>query len=76
MCRTSSPACAPAPNSRTCVDGRVDKVYEGTEALTADDIAETVYWMAALPAHFNVNAIEIMPVCQSFTATSVTRNLA
>jgi 3-hydroxy acid dehydrogenase/malonic semialdehyde reductase len=32
--------------------------------------------MAALPAHFNVNAIEIMPVCQSFTATSVTRNLA
>lgn len=57
-------------------DGRVDKVYEGTEALTADDIAETVYWMAALPAHFNVNAIEIMPVCQSFTATSVTRNLA
>ncbi|MFX6149334.1 SDR family NAD(P)-dependent oxidoreductase, partial [Acinetobacter baumannii] len=24
-------------------DARVDKVYEGTEALTADDIAEAVY---------------------------------
>lgn len=57
-------------------DARVAKVYEGTEALTADDIAETVYWMAALPAHFNVNAIEIMPVCQSFSATSVTRDMA
>ncbi|CBJ51974.2 NADP-dependent L-serine/L-allo-threonine dehydrogenase ydfG (modular protein) [Ralstonia solanacearum PSI07] len=57
-------------------DARVTKVYEGTEALTADDIAETVYWMAALPAHFNVNAIEIMPVCQSFSATSVTRDMA
>ncbi|WP_197328379.1 SDR family NAD(P)-dependent oxidoreductase [Ralstonia syzygii] len=57
-------------------DARVTKVYEGTEALTAYDIAETVYWMAELPAHFNVNAIEIMPVCQSFSATSVTRDMA
>ncbi|QOK92591.1 SDR family NAD(P)-dependent oxidoreductase [Ralstonia pseudosolanacearum] len=57
-------------------DARVSKVYEGTEALTAEDIAETIYWMAALPAHFNVNAIEIMPVCQSFSATSVTRDMA
>lgn len=57
-------------------DARVEKVYEGTEALTADDIAEAVYWMAALPGHFNVNAIELMPVCQSFSATSVTRGMA
>lgn len=57
-------------------DTRVDKVYEGTEALTADDIAEAVYRMAALPAHFNVNAIELMPVCQSFSATSLTRGMA
>ena len=57
-------------------DARVDKVYEGTEALTADDIAEAVYWMAALPPHFNVNAIELMPVCQSFSATSLTRDMA
>ncbi|WP_197388484.1 SDR family NAD(P)-dependent oxidoreductase [Ralstonia pseudosolanacearum] len=57
-------------------DARVSKVYEGTEALTAEDIAETIYWMAALPAHFNVNVIEIMPVCQSFSATSVTRDMA
>ena len=32
--------------------------------------------MAALPPHFNVNAIELMPVCQSFSATSLTRDMA
>ena len=50
--------------------GRAAKVYEGTDALTADDIAETVAWIVDLPAHMNVNRIELMPTCQgpgSFT---------
>jgi len=57
-------------------DNRAAGVYQGTEAVTADDIAETAYWMATLPAHVNINALEIMPVCQSFSATSVTRDMA
>jgi len=55
-------------------DTRAAQVYEGTESITADDIAETVHWLATLPAHVNINALEIMPVCQSFSAASVTRN--
>jgi 3-hydroxy acid dehydrogenase/malonic semialdehyde reductase len=46
-------------------DERAAKVYEGTTPLTADDIAETIAWIAALPPHMNVNRIELMPTCQA-----------
>ena len=44
---------------------RAAAVYDGMQALTADDIAETVHWAAAQPPHVNVNTIELMPVAQS-----------
>jgi 3-hydroxy acid dehydrogenase / malonic semialdehyde reductase len=40
------------------------KVYEGTQPLTADDIAEAVAWAVSLPSHVNINRIEMMPTCQ------------
>lgn len=46
-------------------DDKAAKVYEGTNPLTAEDIAETVAWIAKLPAHMNVNRIELMPTCQA-----------
>ena len=52
---------------------RADKVYEGVDPLTPDDIAETVAWLAALPAHMNVNLIELMPTCQAPAAPAVKR---
>ncbi|KQR77138.1 NAD(P)-dependent oxidoreductase [Burkholderia sp. Leaf177] len=52
---------------------RASQVYEGTNALTPDDIAETVFWAATLPAHMNINAIELMPVSQSFGTLPVHR---
>ena len=33
--------------------------------LTAEDVAETVYWVATLPAHININNLQLMPVCQA-----------
>ena len=39
-------------------------VYANTLALTAEDIAETVFWASTLPAHVNVNFLELMPVTQ------------
>jgi 3-hydroxy acid dehydrogenase/malonic semialdehyde reductase len=48
-------------------------VYDGVTPLTADDIAETVAWVVSLPQHVNVNAIEIMPTAQSFSALHITR---
>jgi len=53
---------------------RADAVYAGMQPLTADDIAESVYWTATLPPHVNVNTIELMPVAQSFAAFQVDRD--
>lgn len=52
---------------------KADAVYAGTESLTADDIAETVYWIASRPAHVNINSVEIMPTCQAWAGWSVAR---
>ena len=40
-------------------------VYQGTTPLNPDDIAEAAAWVIALPAHVNVNRIEMMPTCQA-----------
>jgi 3-hydroxy acid dehydrogenase/malonic semialdehyde reductase len=53
--------------------GRAQKLYEGADALTPEDVAEAVHWSATLPARVNINAIELMPVTQSFAALAVNR---
>jgi len=45
---------------------KASKVYEGAQPLTGEDIAEIVYWTTSLPAHVNVNRLEVMPVCQAW----------
>jgi len=57
--------------------GDVEKaaqVYEGTEPLTPDDIANIVYWVANQPAHVNINCVEVMPTCQAFGTLAIHRN--
>lgn len=46
--------------------GQAAQPYKGIEALSADDVAETIYWSAVLPRHINVNRLQVMPVMQSF----------
>lgn len=48
-------------------------VYAGTTPLTADDVAESVFWAASLPTHVNINRIELMPTTQSFGPLAVER---
>ena len=48
-------------------------VYEGTEALTADDIAETVQWAVNRPAHVNINTLEIMSIDQAWGPFAIHR---
>jgi serine 3-dehydrogenase len=50
-----------------------DKLYAGMNPMTADDIAETIWWVATLPPHLNINAIELMPVSQSFAGFVIHR---
>ena len=54
-------------------DTRAAKVYEGAEPLLPEDVAETIHWIATLPARVNINAIELMPVGQAFAGLSVSR---
>lgn len=52
---------------------QASKVYEGTEPILPDDIAEIVYWTTMLPAHININSMEIMPVDQGFSNFAINR---
>jgi 3-hydroxy acid dehydrogenase / malonic semialdehyde reductase len=44
---------------------RAAKVYEGMRPLTAQDIAETIVWMASRPAHVNIDELLIKPTDQA-----------
>lgn len=50
-----------------------DKMYGGATPMTAEDIAEQLYYIATLPPHLNINRLEIMPVTQSFAGFQVDR---
>ncbi|EGF31829.1 NADP-dependent L-serine/L-allo-threonine dehydrogenase ydfG [Oxalobacteraceae bacterium IMCC9480] len=54
-------------------DEAAAKVYEGTVPLNAKDIAETAFWIATLPAHVNINYVEMMPTCQGFSPFTIKR---
>ncbi len=50
-----------------------DALYAGMQPITGDDVADTLYWLATLPPHLNINTIELMPVSQSFAGFAVAR---
>jgi serine 3-dehydrogenase (NADP+) len=50
-----------------------DELYGGVNPMTAEDIADTILWVATLPPHLNINAIEMMPVNQSWQAFAIHR---
>ena len=43
---------------------KADATYEGFEALTADDIADAVWYVASRPAHINVVDMIVTPTAQ------------
>ncbi len=44
---------------------RAKKVYEGTQPLTAEDIAEILVWVASRPAHVNIDEVLVKPTDQA-----------
>lgn len=52
-------------------DEQAAAVYEGVDYITPEDIANTVSWLVNTPTHFNVNALEIMPVAQASAGLAV-----
>ncbi|HNF48457.1 MAG TPA: SDR family NAD(P)-dependent oxidoreductase [Chitinophagales bacterium] len=49
---------------------KADAVYEGFKPLQAEDVAESIYFMATQPPHVNIEEIFILPTAQA-TATIV-----
>ena len=54
--------------------GKAAAPYKGLQPLTAEDIAESVFYVTTLPAHVNINVIEMMPVMQAFAGFSFHRD--
>lgn len=56
-------------------DAKAASVYAHTTSpvLTAEDVAESVAWVAGLPPHVNVNSLQLMPVCQTFAPFNIAR---
>ena len=52
---------------------RAKAVYEGTQPLLPEDVADAVYWAATRPAHVNINSIQLMPVSQAYGPLPVKR---
>lgn len=52
-------------------DEKAKNVYKGLTPLSAQDIAETIWWVANRPAHVNINDLVIMPTAQANSTTSV-----
>lgn len=50
-----------------------DALYKDAAPMTAEDIAAQIFYVATLPAHLNINRLEIMPVSQSFAGFQVFR---
>jgi serine 3-dehydrogenase (NADP+) len=50
-----------------------EALYANMSPMTAEDHAELFWWLANLPAHLNINSIELMPVSQSWAGFTVER---
>ncbi|MES2905340.1 MAG: SDR family NAD(P)-dependent oxidoreductase [Pseudomonadota bacterium] len=50
-----------------------DALYSGINPMSAEDIADTILYVATLPPHLNINALELMPVSQSWAGFAVER---
>ncbi|WP_323015080.1 SDR family NAD(P)-dependent oxidoreductase [Devosia sp.] len=54
-------------------EAQAAKPYAGTEAMNADDIAESIFWTTTLPAHVNVNRLQLMATTQAFAPFDIYR---
>jgi serine 3-dehydrogenase len=50
-----------------------DALYAGLDPMTAEDLAETILWVATRPPHLNINALELMPTRQSWAGFAMAR---
>jgi NADP-dependent 3-hydroxy acid dehydrogenase YdfG len=52
---------------------RAAAVYAGVDALTADDVADAITWVASRPAHVNIDLVQLTPQQQAGVGKVVRR---
>ncbi|PWV58745.1 SDR family oxidoreductase [Plasticicumulans acidivorans] len=53
---------------------RYDALYQGAHPIQPEDIAETIWYIANLPPHLNINTLELMPVTQAWNNFAIHRD--
>ncbi|MCX2682767.1 SDR family NAD(P)-dependent oxidoreductase [Campylobacter sp. MIT 21-1685] len=53
---------------------KADSLYENTQFISAQDIAQVVLSLIQLPEHINVNEIELMPITQTWNGFHIEKN--
>lgn len=51
-----------------------DALYGNTTPLTAEDVAEQIFYVCCLPAHININRLEVVPARQAWGAYAIDRD--
>lgn len=51
-----------------------DALYGNTTPLTAEDVAEQIFYVCCLPAHININRLEVVPTRQAWSAYAIDRD--
>ena len=51
-----------------------DALYGSTTPLTAEDIAEQIFYVCTLPDHININRLEVMPSRQAWSPFAIDRD--
>ncbi|TEW54653.1 SDR family NAD(P)-dependent oxidoreductase [Psychromonas sp. RZ22] len=49
------------------------QIYDGTNAIQPEDIANIIFWIAEQPAHININSLEVMPTSQAWNPLKVVK---
>jgi NADP-dependent 3-hydroxy acid dehydrogenase YdfG len=52
---------------------KADKVYDGVTPMSAEDIAEAIFWTTILPRHVNINRLQMMATAQAFAPFDIHR---
>lgn len=51
-----------------------NNIYKGADPIVPEDIAELSFYVASLPAHLNINRLEVMPSTQAWSPFAVDRS--
>ncbi|WKD27760.1 SDR family NAD(P)-dependent oxidoreductase [Halomonas sp. KG2] len=51
-----------------------DSYYAGAQPLQPEDIADQAFHIASLPSHINITRLEVMPLCQQWSAPTILRD--